>query len=92
MPEQSGLPARQGQAAEPHITNPGTGRKSIVKLLRLPEVMELVRLGKSTIYEMVKQKRFPAPLKQGGGNFWIDAEIDAYLQHLISERSTTINN
>jgi prophage regulatory protein len=62
-----------------------------MKLLRLPEVMELVRLGKSTIYEMVKQQRFPAPIKQGGGNFWIDTEIDAYIQRLISERSAGTN-
>lgn len=57
-----------------------------MKLLRLPEVTERVRLGKSTIYERVKENRFPAPVKQGGGNFWIDTEVDAYLQQLIAER------
>ena len=62
-----------------------------MKLLRLPEVMELVRLGKSTIYQMVKEQRFPAPLKQGGGNFWIDTEIEAYLKCLMIKRSSPSN-
>lgn len=57
-----------------------------MKLLRLPEVAKRVRLGKSTIYSMINSGRFPVPLKQGGGNFWLDAEIDAYLQRLMAER------
>lgn len=60
-----------------------------MKLLRLPEVSERVRLGKSTIYEKVKHGDFPAPLKQCNGNFWLDTEIDAYIQKLISARPTS---
>jgi prophage regulatory protein len=57
-----------------------------MKLLRLPEVSERVRLGKSTIYEKVKTGDFPPPLKQCNGNFWLDTEIDAYIQKLIAAR------
>ncbi|WP_038113759.1 helix-turn-helix transcriptional regulator [Variovorax atrisoli] len=57
-----------------------------MKLLRIPEVCERVRRGKSTIYSEIKKGTFPAPLKQGGGNFWLESEIDAHLQKLISER------
>lgn len=57
-----------------------------MKLLRLPEVSSRVRLGKSTIYGYIKQGQFPAPVKQGSGNFWLDTEIDAYLRRLMSER------
>lgn len=57
-----------------------------MKLLRLPEVSERVRRGKSTIYSEIKKGAFPAPVKQGGGNFWLETEIDAYLQSLISAR------
>ncbi|QRF55356.1 AlpA family transcriptional regulator [Variovorax paradoxus] len=57
-----------------------------MRLLRLPEVCERVRRGKSTIYSEIKRGAFPAPVKQGGGNYWPDTEIDAYLQRLISER------
>jgi prophage regulatory protein len=69
--------------ARPHRQGKGANE---MKLLRLPEVAELVRLGKSTIYERVKDKRFPAPIKQGGGNFWIDTEIEDYLQKLMAKR------
>ncbi len=57
-----------------------------MKLLRLPEVSSRVRLGKSTIYENISKGTFPAPLKQGRGNFWLDTEIEAYLKRLIAER------
>ncbi|QGW82962.1 helix-turn-helix transcriptional regulator [Variovorax paradoxus] len=57
-----------------------------MKLLRIPEVCQRVRRGKSTIYSEVKKGTFPAPMKQGSGNYWLESEIDAYLQKLISER------
>jgi prophage regulatory protein len=50
-------------------------------------VAQRVRLGKSTIYAMVAKGSFPAPLKQGGGSFWLEAEIDAYIEKLIIERA-----
>ncbi len=57
-----------------------------MKLLRIPEVCERVRRSKSTIYSEIKKGRFPAPLKQGGGNYWLEAEIDAYLEQLMASR------
>lgn len=60
-----------------------------MKLLRIPEVCERVRRSKSTIYSEVKKGRFPAPLKQGGGNYWLEAEIDAYLEQLMASRPVT---
>lgn len=57
-----------------------------MKLLRLPEVSERVRRGKSTIYAMVQNKEFPAPIKQGRDNYWIDTEIEDYLKKLMSAR------
>lgn len=58
-----------------------------MKLLRIPEVCARVRRGKSTIYSEIKRGVFPAPLKQGGGNYWLETEIDAYLERLVAERS-----
>ncbi|WP_240649942.1 helix-turn-helix transcriptional regulator [Variovorax atrisoli] len=61
-----------------------------MKLLRIPEVAQRVRLGKSTIYAMVAKGVFPAPLKQGGGNFWLETEIDRYIETLIAERTARL--
>lgn len=57
-----------------------------VKLLRLPDVAKRVCRGKSTIYAMIDKGEFPAPIKQGNGNFWLDVEIDEYLRKLIAAR------
>ena len=35
---------------------------SSVKLLRLPAVMEMTGLGRSTVYQLVKEKKFPEPV------------------------------
>jgi predicted DNA-binding transcriptional regulator AlpA len=38
---------------------------------------------------LIKAGKFPAPVKPGGGghNAWIEAEIDAYQEKVISERN-----
>lgn len=61
-----------------------------VKLLRLPDVAKRVCRGKSTIYQMISEGRFPAPIKQGSGNYWLDTEIDDYLRTLIAERQSNL--
>ncbi|EPR30384.1 phage transcriptional regulator, AlpA [Alkalidesulfovibrio alkalitolerans DSM 16529] len=42
-----------------------TNHPSPARLLRLPEVLARVPVGKSTIWLWVKQNRFPAPVKIG---------------------------
>ena len=34
-----------------------------VKLLRLPAVMEMTGLGRSTVYHLVQAKKFPQPTR-----------------------------
>ena len=54
------------------------------KLLRFPEVEARVRIKRTAIYRLIKAKKFPAPVKQGGASFWFDDEIEAYLEGLKS--------
>ncbi len=56
------------------------------QLLRFPEVEARVRLKRTAIYRLIKARKFPAPVKQGGASFWFDEDIDAYLEQLKSER------
>lgn len=70
---------------------PERRKGTIVKLLRIVEVSQRVRLGKSTIFAMVARGSFPAPLKQGGGSFWLESEIDAYIEKLIAERAARLS-
>lgn len=57
-----------------------------MKLIRLPEVEGMVHIKRNAIYRMMKQDRFPLPIKIGSGSFWVEDEIVAYLQRLMSAR------
>ncbi|HCC54249.1 MAG TPA: AlpA family transcriptional regulator [Desulfobulbaceae bacterium] len=50
-------------------------------ILRLPEVMRLVSLSKSTIYQMKKEGRFPCSVSLGPRAVgWLVGDIRAWLQ------------
>ena len=55
-----------------------------IKLLRLPEVLQKVGLGKTSLYERVKRGQFPAPVKLGGGRAiaWRSFDVDEWIRGL----------
>ncbi len=58
-----------------------------VRMLRLPEVKQLVGLGRSTIYAMVKRGEFPAPVPLGARAVaWVSTEVTAWLEGRIATR------
>ena len=66
------------------------------RFIRLREVKERVALSQSRIYDLVAHGIFPKPVKLGSSrkeatidsrtNFWIESEIDHYIDARISER------
>lgn len=60
-----------------------------MKLIRLPEVMSRVGLGRTAIYALIKLGAFPAPVKQGTASHWPEPEIDAYQARLMSARQAS---
>lgn len=64
------------QLAEPH---------RVTRLIRLPEVMNRVGLGRSTIYRWMSEGRFPKPVQLGGHAVaWVETEVDAWVSHQIN--------
>jgi prophage regulatory protein len=56
------------------------------RLLKLPEVEHLVALKKSTIYNLVKQGKFPRCVQQGPRSVaWKEADVLQWVQDRISE-------
>lgn len=43
--------------------------------LRIEQVLQLVPVGRSTLYRMVERKEFPAPCKVGSSSLWPYAEV-----------------
>lgn len=49
------------------------------KILRLPEVVEVSGLGKTAIYEAIREGRFPKPRQLSTKAVgWMETEIDAW--------------
>lgn len=51
------------------------------KILRLPEVMAVVGLKKTAIYDLIKVGDFPAPIKLGKhASGWLGSEVQTWIQ------------
>ncbi|KMV66803.1 hypothetical protein WB66_12620 [bacteria symbiont BFo1 of Frankliniella occidentalis] len=65
-------------------------------LIRLPEVIKRTGISKTTIYELINEKRFPSQVKIGARAVaFIESEIDEWLVNLINtsrNKSTAIRN
>ena len=56
-----------------------------LQLLNINQVSSLVNLSKTSIWQMVKEKKFPAPLKIGQrARAWKAADIDKWINSLKS--------
>ena len=59
-------------------------------LIRLPEVLKRTGFGNSWIYRLIKDGKFPAPVKIGTRAVaFVESEIDAWIQSVIE---TSRNN
>jgi len=57
------------------------------KLLRRPEIELRTGLARSTIYDMMKDGRFPKPIKLGGRAVaWLEVEINDWIEDQITQR------
>jgi len=60
----------------------------MIRLIRLPEVMDRVGMSRSTIYLYIQRGLFPSPVKIGGRSVaWNSEEIDSWIQAKLSDGS-----
>lgn len=58
------------------------------KIIRLPEVMEMVGLKRSSIYSYMNDGQFPKSIPLGGRSVgWLESEIEQWLHSKIQARS-----
>jgi prophage regulatory protein len=58
------------------------------RIIRLPEVRELVGLGKTAIYDKIKTGEFPKPLKLGRVSGWVESDVQAWINAQITASRT----
>ena len=57
------------------------------RVLRLPKVLELTGLSRTTVWRMVKDQKFPAPVQLGArARGWRESEIQKWLRDLPGAR------
>lgn len=57
------------------------------RLLRLPEVENVVALRRSAIYSLIAENRFPQPIKVAGrASRWSRSELSMWLEQQIAQR------
>lgn len=60
------------------------------RLLRLSQVIDIVGIGKTMIYRLVRENKFPQPFKPGGyASRWSEAEVQAWRE---SQRRSGVSN
>lgn len=59
------------------------------RVLRLEQVKEITGLSRSTIYEYMKDGKFPLAIKLGTHRVgWVASEVEAWIDMCIEERDT----
>jgi prophage regulatory protein len=59
------------------------------KFIRLNKVKEKTGLSRSSIYQFIKEGKFPAQVKLGQrAAAWVDSEVDDWINGRISNRQT----
>ncbi len=62
-------------------------KEKLMRFLRLNEVQERVGLGRTSIYKMMGEGKFPKPVNTLGRNVaWLDSEIDEWMMDRIDEK------
>ncbi|RLA44420.1 MAG: AlpA family transcriptional regulator [Gammaproteobacteria bacterium] len=63
-----------------------------IRFLRLPTVINLTGLSKSTLYLRISQNTFPKPVSLGGRAVgFIEAEIDDWLSQQVDNSRKAVN-
>jgi len=58
------------------------------KILKLPDVMAATALSRSSIYDLIKHGKFPAPIKLSERAVgWLASEVDGWLTQRAELRS-----
>tara|TARA_B110000091_G_C13730554_1_gene438853 strand:- start:543 stop:725 length:183 start_codon:yes stop_codon:yes gene_type:complete len=58
-----------------------------MRLIKLKEVIEKTSLGRSTIYELMTDGRFPKQVSLGAKSVaWLESEVDDWIMERIGER------
>jgi prophage regulatory protein len=67
-----------------------TPRSAPIRILRLAQVIDMTGLGKTKIYELQAQRRFPMSVRITAHSVgWVEQEVQAWLTGRLAERKSS---
>jgi prophage regulatory protein len=62
-----------------------------IKLIKLPQVMQITTLSRATVYRLIAKGEFPKQIKLGPrSSGWLESEIDSWISDCASKRDKTV--
>lgn len=56
------------------------------RLMKLDEVLSETRMGKTKLYRLIKENRFPAQVQHGDGSVvWSRSKVEGWIENLLGE-------
>ena len=58
------------------------------RLITMPEILHRLSISRTKFLLLVKEGKFPAPIKDSGGhtNLWLDSDPEEYIDKLVAEQ------
>jgi prophage regulatory protein len=56
-----------------------------LRFMRLPEVCHKVALSRTVVYALIKERRFPEPIKMGYASRWLESEVQDWITARIED-------
>jgi prophage regulatory protein len=72
------------------LPEPLTPLPASAVLLRCPEVMKRVALSRTALYALMREGKFPAPIKLGTASAWVDFEITRWMERQMAVRDQSL--
>jgi len=72
--------AQQSATAE---AGSGEGAPAALRLERMSDLEARVALKKSQLWKLIREGRFPAPIKCGRSSLFVSREVDAWIEERI---------
>ena len=70
--------------------NDPTGDEPPLTLIPIDQVMKRTSIGRTTIYQLIRQGEFPQPVKICGASRWVLGEVTDWIESLMSKRRQSL--
>lgn len=57
-----------------------------LKFIKLPEVLSICGMGKTSVYAAIKKGEFPSPAKRGRSSVWEKGEVQSWVKSCMASR------